>query len=177
MRKVVVYELLSLDGVAEGPDDFITDFDEAMRDNLERVIATQDAVLLGRRTFDDWAQFWPAKTTPFAGFINKTQKFVATSTPLEHGWANVAVIDGDVTRFVSELKDETGGDIGVHGSITLTQSLLEAGLVDELRLVVAPSIQMHGRRLFERGMPKRLSLVRTVTSPTGYLLIDFRVAS
>jgi len=177
MRKVVVYELLSLDGVAEGPDDFITDFDEVMRDNLIRVIATQDAVLLGRSTYNEWAQFWPTRNTSFASFINKTEKFVATSRPLEHSWANAAVMDGDVAKFVTGLKQQAGGDIGVHGSITLTQSLLEAGLVDELRLVVAPSIQMHGRKLFERGIPKRLSVTRNITSPSGYLLVDFRFES
>ena len=73
MRKVVAYELLSLDGVAEQPDDFILDFDEVMRENLGRVIATQDAVLLGRRTYNDWAQFWPTSDIePFATFINRT---------------------------------------------------------------------------------------------------------
>ncbi len=177
MRNVVVYELLSLDGVAERPDSFIdfsTDFDEVMSDNLQRVIATQDAVLLGRRTYDEWAQFWPTRDTLFASFINKTNKFVATSSSLEHSWANAAVIDGDVAQFVAKLKQQPGGDIGVHGSITLTQSLLEAGLVDQLRLVVAPSIQMHGRKLFARGLPKRLLLTRTITSSTGYLLVDFQ---
>jgi dihydrofolate reductase len=177
MRNVVVYELLSLDGVAERPDDFIdfaTDFDEAMSDNLERVIATQDAVLLGRRTYDEWAQFWPARNTLFANFINQTDKFVATSRSLEHGWANAAVIDGDVAKFVARLKQQPGGDIGVHGSITLTQSLLEAGMVDQLRLVIAPSIQMRGRKFFERGIPKRLLLTRNITSSTGYLLVDFQ---
>jgi dihydrofolate reductase len=174
MRKVVVYELLSLDGVAEGPDDFITDWDELMGENLERVIGTQDGVLLGRRTYDEWAQFWPTRTTSFANFINTTTKLVVTSTPLAHDWANATVVGGDVTTFITELKQQPGGDIGVHGSIALTQSLLEAGLVDELRLVVAPAIQMHGRKLFERGMPKRLSVTRNVTSPSGYLLIDLR---
>ena len=177
MRNVVVYELLSLDGVAERPDDFIdfsTDFDEAMNDNLQRVIATQDAVLLGRRTYDEWAQFWPARDTLFASFINKTDKLVATSRSLEHSWANASAVDGDVAKFVARLKQQPGGDIGVHGSITLTQSLLEAGLVDQLRLVIAPTIQMHGRKLFERGIPKRLSLTRTITSSSGYLLVDFQ---
>lgn len=177
MREVVVYELLSLDGVADAPDNFITDFDEVMRENLERVIGTQDAVLLGRRTYDEWAQFWPTKSTPFASFINKTEKFVVTSRPVEHSWANATVIGGNVTEFVTELKQQPGGDIGVHGSIALTQSLLEAGLVDQLRLVVAPTIRMHGRKLFERGIPKRLSVTRNVTSPSGYLLIDFRFES
>lgn len=174
MRKVVVYELLSLDGVAEGPDDFITDFDEVMAENLRRVIATQDAVLLGRRTYDEWAQFWPPRTTYFADFINTTPKLVVTSTPLEHDWAPTSVVGGDVTGSVAELKQRPGGDIGVHGSIALTHSLLEAGLVDELRLVVAPAIRMHGRKLFERGMRKRLSVTRNVTSPSGYVLVDLR---
>ena len=81
MRKVVAYELLSLDGVAEQPDEFITDFDDVMRENLGRVIATQDAVLLGRRTYDDWAAFWPTSDIePFASFINGVEKFVVTST-------------------------------------------------------------------------------------------------
>jgi dihydrofolate reductase len=71
VRKVVVYELLSLDGVAEQPNEFITDFDDVMRENLRRVIAEQDAVLLGRRTYDDWAAFWPSsEIEPFASFIN-----------------------------------------------------------------------------------------------------------
>ncbi|MGO8693394.1 MAG: ATP-dependent Clp protease adaptor ClpS [Rectinemataceae bacterium] len=81
MRHVVVYELLSLDGVAERPDDFITDFDEVMRENLVRVIATQDAVLLGRRTFDEWAQFWPTRNTPFASFINLERSIRRTFVP------------------------------------------------------------------------------------------------
>ena len=74
MRKVVAYELLSLDGVAEEPRDYITDFDDAMQANLGRVIADQDAVLLGRRTWDDWAAFWPKSTIePFASFINSVR--------------------------------------------------------------------------------------------------------
>ena len=175
MRKVVAYELLSLDGVAEQPDDFILDWDEVMTENLRRVIATQDVVLLGRRTYDDWARFWPTSDIkPFATFINGTKKFVVTSTPVDQSWENSAIVEGDLTKFVTELKHQAGGDIGVHGSITLTQSLLEEGLVDELRLVVAPSIHMNGRKLFDKGVPARLSLTRNVISPSGYLLIDFR---
>jgi dihydrofolate reductase len=177
MRRVVAYELLSLDGVAEQPDDFILEFDEVMSDNLGRVIASQDAVLLGRQTYNDWAQFWPTSDIePFASFINSTAKFVATSTPLAPRWENSAIVEGGLTRFVTDLKQQPGGDIGVHGSIALTQSLLEEGLVDDLRLVIAPSIRMNGRKLFDRGVPTGLSLTQSVTSPSGYLLVDFRVA-
>jgi dihydrofolate reductase len=176
VRKVVAYELLSLDGVAEGPDEFITEFDHAMGENLGRVIATQDTVLLGRRTYDDWAAFWPASDIePFASFINGVEKFVVTSAPPAQMWGNTAVAGGSLAEFVTELRQRPGADIGVHGSIALTQSLLEQGLVDELRLVIAPALHMHGRKLFDRGLPGRLTLTRHVTSPSGYLLLDFRV--
>jgi dihydrofolate reductase len=176
VRKVVAYELLSLDGVAEQPDEFVTDFDHAMRENLGRVIATQDAVFLGRRTYDDWAGFWPTSDIePFASFINGVEKFVVTSTPPGETWGNTTVVDGGLVEFVTELRQRSGTDIGVHGSIALTQSLLEQGLVDELRLVIAPALHMHGRKLFDRGLSRRLTLTRHVTSPSGYLLLDFQV--
>ena len=178
MRKVVVYELLSLDGVAEQPREFVTDFDAVMGENLGRVIATQDAVILGRRTYDDWAGFWPTSDIePFASFINGVEKLVVTSTTPDKTWTNTTVINGGLAEHVAELKGRSGGDIGVHGSIALTQSLLEGGLVDELRLVIAPALQMHGRKLFERGSSRRLTLTRNVASPSGYLLLDFHVES
>jgi dihydrofolate reductase len=177
VRKVVAYELLSLDGVAESPDEFITDWDDVMNENLKRVITTQDTVILGRRTYDDWAAFWPdSEIALFAGFINPVEKFVMTSTT-PGPWSNVTVIDGDLPEFVTELKNRPGNDIGLHGSIALVQSLLEIGLVDELRLVIAPSVQMNGRKLFDKGRPTRLTLTRHDVSPTGYLLLDFHVGS
>jgi dihydrofolate reductase len=175
MRTVVVYELLSLDGVAEHPREFITDFDEVMRENLGRVIASQETALLGRRTYDDWATFWPGSDIePFASFINSVQKFVATSTPLQGYWTNSAVIGVDVVEFSAGLKQGSGGDIGVHASISLAETLLESGLVDALRLVVAPAPQMRGRKLFDGGQTGRFSLTRNVASPTGYLLLDYQ---
>lgn len=176
MRKVVAYELLSLDGVAEHPEEFFTDFDDVMEENLAQVITSQDAVLLGHRTYDDWVEFWPTSDIePFASFINGVEKFVATSTALGQTWTNARLIDGDLVEFVTELKRIPGGDIGVHGSIALVQSLLEVGLVDELRLVIAPTLHMRGRKLFDRAHPARLTLIRQVASPAGYLLLDFRV--
>jgi dihydrofolate reductase len=178
MRKVVASCFLSLDGVAEEPQEFVdmTEVDEVMRENLGRLIAAQDAVLLGRGTYDAWAGFWPGSDMePFASFINGVQKFVVTSTPLEHEWAQTAVIEGGLADFDTELKQQRGGDIGIGGSISVTQSLLEASLVDELRLVIAPTVQLHGRKLFERASASRLSLIRSVTSSTGYLLVDYQV--
>jgi dihydrofolate reductase len=118
VRKVVVYELMSLDGVAEAPDAFITDWDDLMQANLAAVIAVQDAVILGRRSYDEWAEFWPnSEIQPFATFINGVTKYVATSAPLEREWAHATVVNGDLVEFVRDLKVQHGGDIGVHASI------------------------------------------------------------
>jgi dihydrofolate reductase len=176
MRKVVVYELLSLDGVAEKPDGFFADWDDAMEANLGAVIAAQDSVILGRRSYEEWAEFWPGSDIePFATFINGVTKHVATSTPLDRTWANASAVDGELVDFVAELRNRPGGDIGVHASISVAQALLAGGVVDELRLVIAPAIVGSGRRLLD-GVPAiRLEPIRSTTSPTGYLLVDYRV--
>ena len=176
MRKVVVYELLSLDGVAEDPDGFFAEWDDAMDAGLAAVIATQDAVILGRRSYNEWAQFWPSsQIQPFATFINEVKKYVATSTPLDREWANATVLEGGLVDFVRDLKQQRGGDIGVHASISVAQALLAADAVDELRLVVAPRIAGGGRRLLD-GLPSiQLESIRSELSPTGSLLVDYRV--
>lgn len=176
MRKVVAYELLSLDGVAEGPDTFFADWDDAMDANLGAVIAAQDAVILGRHSYEEWAEFWPASDVePFATFINGVAKHVATSTPLEPTWANSFAVDGELVEFVRDLRDQPGADIGVHASISVVQALLAAEVVDELRLVVAPAIAGTGRRLLD-GLPGiRLECTESATSPTGSLLLGYRV--
>ena len=175
MRKIVVYELLSLDGVAEAPDTFFG-WDDAIEAKLAAVIATQDAVILGRRSYTEWAQYWPSsQIEPFATFINGVTKYVATSTPLDHDWANATMIDGGLVEFVRDLKQRRGGDVGVHASISVAQALLAADVVDELRLAIAPTIAGRGRRLLD-GLPSiQLESIRSETSPTGHLLVDYRV--
>ena len=175
MSKIVVYELLSLDGVAEAPDEFF-EWDDAVGRRLAATIETQDAVVLGRRSYDEWAQFWPnSEIEPFATFINGVTKYVATSKPLDQEWANSKVIDGGLVQFAREIKQQTGGDVGVHASISVAQALLAAGVVDELKLVVGPMIVGRGRRLLD-GLPSiKLELIRSEISPTGYLIIDYRV--
>ncbi len=176
MRKIVVYELLSLDGVAEAPDTFYPDWDEAMDANLAAVIETQDEVVLGRRSYDEWAQYWPTSDVePFATFINDVTKHIATSTPLDRDWANAAAIDGELVEFVQALKQSDGGDVGVHASISVAQSLLAGGVVDELRLVVAPTIVGSGRRFLDDLPPIRLESISSELSPSGYLLLGYRV--
>jgi len=176
VRKIVVYELLSLDGVADEPDSFFADWDDAMDANLAAVIGTQDAVILGRRSYAEWAQFWPgSQIEPFATFINGVTKYVATSTPLDRDWAKATAIEGGLVDFVRDLRQQDGGDVGVHASISVAQTLLTADVVDELRLVIAPRIVGHGRRLLD-GLPTiALESIRCETSPAGYLMADYRV--
>ena len=175
MRKVVVYELLSLDGVAEAPDTFFS-WDDGLDARLGAEIAQQDAVILGRRSYTEWADFWPTSDVePFATFINGVTKYVATSTPLDRDWANATVIEGGLVEFVRDLKQQPGGNIGVHASISVAQALLAADVVDELTLTIGPMIAGHGRRLFD-GLPAiQLELIRSELSPTGYLMADYRV--
>jgi dihydrofolate reductase len=176
-RKVVAGYFLSLDGVAEAPDRFLTDWDDETDASGVALIATQDAVILGRRTYDEWSGFWPdSEIQPFASFINDVTKYVATSTPLAREWTRSRVIEGGLVEFVRHLKGQPGGDIGVHGSISVTRTLLAAGVVDELRFVIAPTIAASGQRLFDGLPPIRLQTIRSTASPSGHLLVDYRVA-
>ena len=165
MRKVVAYELLSLDGVAEQPQEFVTDFDEVMRENLGRVIAAQDAVLLGRRTYDDWAAILAdSDIEPFASFINGVEKFVVTSTPPEPQWAETAVVEGSLADFVTDLKRQSGGDIGVHGSISRDPVAARGGPGRRTPTCHRACVHMHGRKLFEKG-----SAMSAVIDPEHHL--------
>ncbi|MGC4936830.1 dihydrofolate reductase family protein [Kribbella sp. DT2] len=177
-RKVVGAYFVTLDGVAEAADRFITAWDDEVDARGTELIATQDTVILGRRTYDEWVGYWPTSDVePFASFVNAAPKFVATSTPLAGEWANTSVIDGDLVEFVKALKSKPGGDIGVHGSISITQALLAAGLVDDLQLVIAPTVAPTSgdRRLLDNLPAIQLETVNSSMSPSGYLLVTYRV--
>jgi dihydrofolate reductase len=185
MRKLVLYTLMSLDGEVDDPTAYFTgsqpgaapEFDEAMIENERRVIDTQDAVLLGRGMYDEWSRYWPTSDEqPFADFINGVKKYVVTSTPLGSGWNNAEAVSGPIEELIPRLKAMPGGDIGVHGSITLAQSLLAADLVDELQLVVGPAFGFGGRRLFSSDDAIRhLELLRAEPTPSGSLVLGYRV--
>lgn len=175
MREVVIYELLSLDGVAESPHRFF-DWDDALDANLAAVIGRQDAVILGRRSYEEWATYWPTSDIePFATFINEVDKHVVTSTPLEPAWEGAIAVDGDLAAFVRQLKGQQGGDIGVHASISVAQALLAADVVDRLQLVVSPVIAGAGRRLLDGVPMTRLELAASTATSSGHLVVDYRV--
>jgi dihydrofolate reductase len=177
MRKVVVQLFITLDGVVEAPDKWQFDFDDQMAATWFGLIAEQDAVLLGRGTYQDWAGYWPTATEDkeFADFINHTPKYVASTTLDKVDWANATLIKGTVADEVARLKRESGKNIGVHGSPSLAQSLLYDGLVDELVLLVHPAIANSGKRLFrDSGDVLRLDLVGAEKTSSGCLIATYR---
>jgi dihydrofolate reductase len=175
-RKVVAAYFLSLDGVAEKANEFLTGWDDETDSAGSALIATQDTVILGRRTYDEWSGYWPTSDVePFASFVNATPKYVATSTPLGDAWPNSHAITGDLAAFVRDLKARPGGDIGIHGSISVTRTLLTAGLVDELHLVIVPTLVGTGQQLLDSLGPIRLETIHGTKTPAGHLLASYRV--
>ncbi len=178
MRKVVLYQLLSLDGVAEEPGDWMFDAGEAVFENLGQIIATQDDILLGRATYDYWVDFWPTSDVePFASFINGTPKHVITSSKPTQEWPNSIFVNQPPVPYVTDLKQGAGRDIGIHGSIRLAQTLLRADLVNEVRLVVAPALANRGKRLFDDSGSdlRELALIDSDCTSGGALLLAYQV--
>jgi len=176
-RSVVLYELVSLDGFADDPGegDWFGDADARLTDFLTEVISRQDTVLLGRRTFEKWAPHWPTSTMqPFADFINTTPKLVFSSTAPSLDWAGTTGVSEPAPAVVSELKRREGRDIGVHGSLTLARALLAEHLVDELRLVVAPSLAGRGKRLFDGDADLQRFELLAADRSGGCLLLHYR---
>ncbi|KRB73225.1 deaminase [Nocardioides sp. Root190] len=179
MRNLVLYTLISLDGVAEEPGNWMFEADEDVFRNLSSVVGAQDELLLGRGTYDYWVDYWPTSDVqPFADFINTAPKHVFTSRPLTGEWEQAIAVTTPVPAYVEQLKSQPGGDIGVHGSITLAQTLLAEDLVDRLELVVVPTLAGAGRRLFtDSAEPTRLTLTKAESSPTGCLFLSYERAA
>jgi dihydrofolate reductase len=179
MRKVVGSLFLSLDGVMEAPETWhFPYFNDEMGAVIGQAIASSDAFLLGRRTYEEWAAFWPGQSSednPMAQAINTTPKFVASTTLDEVSWENSTLLKGNVAEAVSQLKRQPGKDISISGSATLVRSLLADGVLDELRLMIHPLVVGRGRRLFEDGAAQMpLELVESQTFTTGVLNLTYR---
>jgi dihydrofolate reductase len=169
MGRIVVTEFISLDGVIEAPgggEDFkyggwtfeIDRGDEGNQVKLEETMRSA-ALLLGRRTYEGFAAAWPERDGEFADKFNSMPKYVVSSTLRDPEWTNSTVLSGEVVAEITKLKREQDGDIVVHGSAQLVQSLIDNDLVDELRLMVFPVVLGTGKRLFgETTDKKRLQL-------------------
>ena len=178
MRDVVLYTLLSLDGVAEEPGDWMFEADDDIFNNLARVIEPQTDIVLGRGTYDYWADYWPSSDVqPFADFINRQPKHVFTSTPLTASWPNTVAVSEPLIPYIQALAGivDGVGDIGVHGSIELARALLAADLIDRLELVVVPTLAGAGRRLLsDTTALRRLDLTDVNRSMSGCVLMSYR---
>jgi dihydrofolate reductase len=177
MRKVIASLFSSLDGVVEAPNEWQFAFDEEMGAEMSRTLDRLDTVLLGRVTFTEWAGYWPTSTDePFAGWINRMPKYVASdSLDSVDEWSNSTLIKGPVADFVAELRERDGGAIGTAGSPTLVRSLLAAGLVDELTLLIHPVVAGKGRkRLFAPDAPlAKLELVEARPTSSGVIIATY----
>jgi dihydrofolate reductase len=188
-RKLVVSEFLSLDGVMQAPGLPDEDpeggfkhggwqqayFDEQVGDAIRRMIALADAMLLGRRTYDIFAGYWPKSKEEMAKPLNEMTKYVVSRTRQAVEWQNSVLIKGDVAPEVARLKQESGKNILVFGSGQLVQTLLWHNLVDELRVVIHPVILGSGKRLFRDPIDrKNLTLAESRATPKGVLIVDYR---
>jgi len=180
MRKVAAWLFITLDGVVESPEKW-QDFplDDDMNADINAQIAAEGAILLGRGTDEAFAQFWPTSTEePFASHINKTPKYVVSTTlsRAEWGkWDKPTLIKGNLAKEISKLKQQPGKNIGVSGSPTLVRSLLKENLLDELKLMVHPVIVGKGKRLFkDEGGMKRLQLVDSKVTGTGVVILTYQ---
>ena len=171
MRKIVAGLFISLDGVTESPQDWNGPFfNDEMGQAVGVAMASSDTLLLGRRTFEEFAAFWPTadQSDPFADFINNTPKVVVSNTLSEVDWQPTTVIRGDVVSQIRDLKEQSGKNIGMTGSPTLIRSLVKEGLLDELSLMVHPLVLGSGKRLFDDMVGQvPLTLVNSETFKTG----------
>ena len=179
MRKLIASFFISLDGVVEAPQNWhFPYFNDEMGAVVGEAIAASDAFLLGRRTYEEWAAYWPteaAADSPMAGPMNATPKYVVSTSLDAVAWQNSTLLDDDLATAVTELKEKPGKNIGMSGSATLVRSLLELGLVDELRLLVHPLVVGSGAKLFEPGTaPVSLELAEARTFSTGVVDLTYR---
>jgi dihydrofolate reductase len=156
MRKLVITENMTLDGSIEMLGDWFDPQlqDEDLLEESHRQDAQADALLVGRRTFEDFRGYWPKQTDDATGvtdYLNRVAKYVVSSTMTDPAWPNSTVLNGDPVEQTRDLKARSGKDIVLTGSISLAHTLIAAGVVDEYRVFVYPTVQGRGRRLFPDG--------------------------
>jgi dihydrofolate reductase len=192
MRKLVILSFVSLDGVMQAPggpeEDTSGGFryggwvfghsDDFVGEEMVRQMSNDFDLLLGRKTYEIFASYWPnadTKNNPIAYGINKAKKYVATRTLQTTNWKNSFIIKGDVTEEIKKLKQENGPDIQVHGSGNLIQTLWKNNLADELWLKIFPVVLGSGKRLFDdEEFAGGFELIESKTSPTGVLIAKYK---
>ena len=184
MGRIVVTEFVSLDGVMEDPggsEDFehggwtfeISTGDDGMQFKVDETMGS-DAMLLGRRTYEGFAEAWPERDGEFADRFNSMPKYVVSSTLRDPEWTNTTVLGGDLPAAVARVREEREGDVVVHGSAQLVQGLIAGDHVDEMRLMVFPVILGSGKRLFGATNGKKtLRLADTRVVGDGVAILTY----
>jgi len=190
MRKLFVLSFITLDGVMQapgGPEEDPTGgfryggwtvpyFDDFLGQTMGEQMSGPFDLLLGRKTFEIFASYWPHHEDEWPG-INKATKYVASNTLTKHEWSNSVFLKGNVVDEIKQLKQQDGPDLQVHGSGNLIQTLLKHDLVDEFWLKIFPITLGPGKRLFAEGtMPGAFSLHEAKTSPRGVIVVSYQRA-
>lgn len=190
MRKIIVLSFVSLDGVIQAPGGPEEDpsggfkyggwtfpyFDDFAGELMGEQMKQPFSLLLGRKTFDIFASYWPSHADGWPG-VNEAEKYVASNSLSKADWNNTAVISGDIVRKIRELKAGMGPDLQVHGSGNLIQTLLKHDLVDELWLKTFPVTLGSGKRLFADGTaPAAFELLKSKTTPSGVIFANYKRA-
>ena len=193
MKKLVVIDFLSLDGVMQAPGQpeedteggfkhggwAISYHDEGLAESVAESMAATDAYLFGRKTYENFAAYWPTapREIPFTDHLNNTAKYVVSKTLKGPEWHNTTVIGGDVVEEVRKLKGRPGKNIAVLGSGELVQTLMKNDLVDEYFLTVYPILLGAGKKLFrDSDQLQKLELVDSTTTSTGGVVLTYRPA-
>jgi dihydrofolate reductase len=189
MRELIVNTFLTLDGVMQAPGGPEEDpsggfehggwsfgyWDEQMQKVMGESMSKPFDLVLGRKTYEIFAAFWPHSDDPGAEPLNRATKHVASTTLKELDWENSTLIEGEVPDGLRVLKQEDGPELQVHGSANLIQTLLDHGLIDEFRLWIFPLVLGQGKRLFNGGtVPAGVELARSEVSSTGVIIATYR---
>ena len=182
MREIAAHLIITLDGVVtfEVVHSAVVRMSNGkVAADMARQLDQEDAMLLGRKTYEEWSRFWPTSTIqPFADHINAVQKYVVTRSLKEAPWGptgKATIHSGDLRKSILKLKSQRGKTIGVHGSPSLVRSLIRHGLVDRLHLMLFPLVAGSGTRLFEGEFaPQGMKVVDLIRNQNGVLAITYR---
>jgi len=178
MRKIIVWEFLSLDGVMESPDQWVNPYySEDVAECIKQQNLASEVILLGRVTYEAFITFWPLQTHNEFGFsdkLNAMPKFVVSSTLQKAEWNNTTIIKKNAVEEIAWLKQTPGGDIGVTGSAALVQAMLQAELIDEFHLLVFPVVLGQGFHLFQEYQTLSLKLIETRAFKSGAVFLSYQ---
>ena len=174
MRQIKESTLVSLDGVIDNPPQWANPYmnDEFQKDALARLMAA-DALLMGRHTYEMFSKVFPDRTGDTADRVNSMQKYVFSSTMRRADWGNTTILSGDVVAEVRKLKDQDGGDLAIWGHGLLAQTLLQHGLIDELRVTIFPVVVGAGKLFFRENQGTTLRFLGTHTFSSGLVVVRY----